>query len=59
MGRNVKHYTKRGRLHTGGTHKMPNGDIHSGKKHTKNIQKHAKTKIPKSSHSKNSRVIFF
>ena len=39
MGRNVKHYTKRGRLHTGGTHKMPNGDIHSGKKHTKNSEK--------------------
>ena len=31
----VKHYKKDGTIHTAGTHKMPNGELHSGAKHTK------------------------
>ena len=30
----VKHYKKDGTIHTAGTHKMPNGELHSGAKHT-------------------------
>ena len=33
--RGVKHYKKNGKLYTGGTHKMPDGSLHSGTKHTK------------------------
>ena len=35
MARGVNHYFKDGRKHAGGTHRMPNGDIHSGKTHGK------------------------
>tara|TARA_R110000824_G_C15128354_1_gene668770 strand:- start:980 stop:1153 length:174 start_codon:yes stop_codon:yes gene_type:complete len=35
----VKHYKKDGTLFTGNTHKMPNGDLHSNKSHTKTSQK--------------------
>ena len=31
----VKHYKKDGSGFTGNTHKMPNGDLHSGKTHGK------------------------
>ena len=31
----VKHYFRDGTEHKGGTHKMPNGDLHSGIKHGK------------------------
>jgi len=31
----VKHYKKDGTLFAGNTHKMPNGDLHSNKNHTK------------------------
>ena len=31
----VKHYKKDGTKHKGGSHKMPNGDLHSGKTHGK------------------------
>jgi len=31
----VNHYTKQGKVQKGGTHKMPNGQLHSGKTHTK------------------------
>ena len=31
----VNHYKKDGSLFTGNTHKMPNGDRHSGKTHGK------------------------
>ncbi len=31
----VKHYKKDGTEHKGGLHKMPNGDLHSGKTHGK------------------------
>ena len=31
----VKHYKRDGTLHKGGFHKMPNGDLHSGKTHGK------------------------
>jgi len=34
MARSVKHYTKEGKAFKGGTHKMPNGQLHSGKSHT-------------------------
>ena len=36
MAKGMAHYYKDGTRHTGGTHKMPNGDLHSGAKHTKN-----------------------
>ena len=35
MPMGVKHYKKDGTEHKGGTHKMPNGELHSGKTHTK------------------------
>tara|TARA_R110001592_G_scaffold51315_1_gene157963 strand:- start:967 stop:1134 length:168 start_codon:yes stop_codon:yes gene_type:complete len=35
----VKHYKRDGTLFTGGTHKMANGVLHSGKNHTKTSQK--------------------
>jgi len=31
----VKHYKKDGTLYTGGTHKMPNGSLHTVKTHGK------------------------
>lgn len=31
-----KHYFRDGTLNTGGSHKMPDGKVHSGAKHTKN-----------------------
>ena len=37
--KNQKHYKKDGTLFTGNTHKMPNGDLHSNKSHTKTSQK--------------------
>lgn len=30
----VKHYSKAGKEHKGSTHKMPNGQLHSGASHT-------------------------
>ena len=33
--KNQKHYRKDGTLFAGNTHKMPNGDLHSNKSHTK------------------------
>ena len=35
----VKHYKKDGTIHTAGTHKMPNGQLHSGKTHGKNSKR--------------------
>ena len=35
----VKHYTKSGEVYKGGSHKMPNGDLHSGKTHTSSSKK--------------------
>lgn len=34
MAKGVKHYNKDGSEHKGGTHKMPNGEIHSGARHS-------------------------
>tara|TARA_Y100001951_G_C11263523_1_gene254024 strand:+ start:568 stop:747 length:180 start_codon:yes stop_codon:yes gene_type:complete len=34
MAKGVKHYTKSGKEYKGGTHKMPNGQLHSGKTHS-------------------------
>ena len=31
----VPHYDKEGKEHKGGTHKMPDGSLHSGKSHGK------------------------
>lgn len=35
MGMGVKHYFKDGKEHKGGLHKMSDGSLHSGVKHTK------------------------
>lgn len=35
----VKHYKKDGTEHTGTSHKMPDGSLHSNKTHTKTSQK--------------------
>lgn len=35
----VAHYKKDGSVHEGGTHKMPNGDIHTGEKHNAGSEK--------------------
>jgi len=37
--KNVKHYKKNGTEHTGTSHKMPDGSLHSNKTHTKTSQK--------------------
>lgn len=34
MPQSAKHYTKSGMLYTGKTHKMPNGSLQTGAKHT-------------------------
>ena len=39
MGKNMKHYKRDGTLFTGNTHKMPNGETHTGKSHNKGSQK--------------------
>ena len=36
MAKAQKHYFKDGTEHKGGTHKMPNGQLHSGATHGKN-----------------------
>ena len=36
MAKGVKHYFKDGTEHKGGMHKMSNGALHSGMRHTKN-----------------------
>ncbi len=35
MAKGVAHYFRDGIKHTGGMHKMPNGEVHSGKSHGK------------------------
>ena len=35
MVKGVKHYFRDGTEHKGGMHKMPNGQVHSGKTHGK------------------------
>jgi hypothetical protein len=35
MAKGVQHYYKDGRKFNGETHKMPDGSVHTGKKHTK------------------------
>lgn len=39
MAKGVKHYFKDGTEHKGGMHKMPNGEVHSGKTHGKNSKR--------------------
>tara|TARA_R110002012_G_scaffold13062_4_gene56905 strand:+ start:1372 stop:1554 length:183 start_codon:yes stop_codon:yes gene_type:complete len=39
MAKGVKHYFKSGKVHKGGYHKMPNGNLHSGKTHGKTSQR--------------------
>jgi|TARA_Y100000015_G_scaffold43113_1_gene52330 hypothetical protein len=39
MAKGVGHYFKDGTKHTGGMHKMPNGQVHSGKTHSKNSKR--------------------
>ena len=39
MGMGVKHYFKSGKEHKGGLHKMPNGQLHSGKTHGPNSKR--------------------
>tara|TARA_R100001460_G_scaffold35561_3_gene68363 strand:- start:171 stop:347 length:177 start_codon:yes stop_codon:yes gene_type:complete len=39
MAKGVPHYFKDGTKHTGGMHKMPNGQLHSGKTHGKNSKR--------------------
>ena len=34
MAAGMNHYLKDGTKHTGGMHKMPNGELHSGRGHT-------------------------
>ena len=35
----VKHFTKDGKVWAGGTHKMPDGSLHTLNKHSKNSEK--------------------
>ncbi len=39
MAKGVPHYFRDGTKHTGGMHKMPNGEMHSGARHTNNSKK--------------------
>lgn len=39
MGAGVKHYKRDGTVHKGAYHKMPNGQLHSGKTHTKSSER--------------------
>lgn len=39
MPMGVKHYFKDGKEHKGGLHKMPNGQLHSGKTHGKSSKR--------------------
>ena len=39
MAKGVKHYFRDGTEHKGGMHKMPNGQLHSGKTHGKNSKR--------------------
>jgi hypothetical protein len=39
MAKGVKHYFKTGKVYNGGYHKMPNGQLHSGKTHGKTSQR--------------------
>jgi|TARA_R110000796_G_scaffold215552_2_gene331534 hypothetical protein len=39
MAKGVPHYFRDGTKHTGGMHKMPNGEMHSGARHGKNSKK--------------------
>jgi len=39
MAKSVSHYLKDGTKYSGSTHKMPNGDVHSGSKHTSKSKK--------------------
>ena len=51
--RGVKHYTKTGREYKGKTHKMPNGELHTGERHRSNSQRlFHKNELPKSVQAK-------
>ena len=39
MAKGVKHYFRDGTEHKGGMHKMANGQLHTGKTHTKNSKR--------------------
>tara|TARA_B100000676_G_C17902145_1_gene745200 strand:- start:440 stop:616 length:177 start_codon:yes stop_codon:yes gene_type:complete len=39
MAKGVKHYLRDGTEHKGGMHKMANGQLHTGKTHTKNSKR--------------------
>ena len=39
MGKGMKHYFRDGTEHKGGMHKMPNGHLHSGARHTANSKR--------------------
>ncbi len=56
MAKGVGHYFKDGSKHTGGTHKMPNGDVHSGAKHTPSSKKlYHYSELPSASAKKRAR----
>jgi hypothetical protein len=39
MAKGVNHYSRDGTVHRGGVHKMANGDIHTGARHTAKSKK--------------------
>ena len=39
MAKGMKHYFRDGTEHKGGMHKMPNGELHSGARHTANSKR--------------------
>jgi len=39
MAKGMKHYFRDGTEHKGGMHKMPNGQLHSGARHTANSKR--------------------
>jgi hypothetical protein len=57
MAKGVKHYKRDGTEYKGGTHKMPNGEVHSGKTHGKTSVKlfHLKDLSKKAQEKANSK----
>ena len=54
MAKNSKHYHKDGTEYVGKVHKMPDGSVHSGAKHSKSSKplSHTKPKKPKKAKGK-------
>jgi len=56
MAKNMTHYFRDGTKNPGGTHKMPNGDLHSGSTHGANSKRlYHYSELPSASAKKKAR----